>query len=54
MLLTDRQQKRLHERSVDMIILLTDGMPNSGERARGLHSVLCFCVGTQFSSVFHI
>ncbi|XP_026204395.1 inter-alpha-trypsin inhibitor heavy chain H3 isoform X2 [Anabas testudineus] len=33
MLLTDRQQKRLHERSVDMIILLTDGMPNSGVSA---------------------
>ncbi|XP_074470737.1 inter-alpha-trypsin inhibitor heavy chain H3-like [Sebastes fasciatus] len=31
MLLTDRREKRLPERSVDMIILLTDGNPNSGE-----------------------
>ncbi|XP_070814507.1 inter-alpha-trypsin inhibitor heavy chain H3-like [Chaetodon trifascialis] len=31
MLVRDRQEKRLPERSIDMIILLTDGMPNSGE-----------------------
>nr|CBN81064.1 Inter-alpha-trypsin inhibitor heavy chain H3 [Dicentrarchus labrax] len=31
MLLKDRREKKLPERSVDMIILLTDGMPNSGE-----------------------
>nr|XP_046240479.1 inter-alpha-trypsin inhibitor heavy chain H3-like [Scatophagus argus] len=30
MLVKDRQEKKLPERSVDMIILLTDGMPNSG------------------------
>nr|XP_057947699.1 inter-alpha-trypsin inhibitor heavy chain H3-like [Doryrhamphus excisus] len=30
MLMKDRQSKRLPERSVDMIILLTDGMPNHG------------------------
>ncbi|XP_067359338.1 inter-alpha-trypsin inhibitor heavy chain H3-like isoform X2 [Channa argus] len=31
MLAKDRQENRLPERSIDMIILLTDGMPNSGE-----------------------
>uniref|UniRef100_A0A8D0D3Y5 Inter-alpha-trypsin inhibitor heavy chain H3 n=1 Tax=Sander lucioperca TaxID=283035 RepID=A0A8D0D3Y5_SANLU len=31
MLVKDRQEKKLPERSTDMIILLTDGMPNSGE-----------------------
>ncbi|XP_028261033.1 inter-alpha-trypsin inhibitor heavy chain H3a isoform X2 [Parambassis ranga] len=31
MLIQDRQEKRLPERSADMIILLTDGMPNHGE-----------------------
>ncbi|KAM4524043.1 inter-alpha-trypsin inhibitor heavy chain H3-like isoform 2-T5 [Odontesthes bonariensis] len=30
MLIQDKQEKRLPERSIDMIILLTDGMPNSG------------------------
>ncbi|XP_035760849.1 inter-alpha-trypsin inhibitor heavy chain H3-like [Neolamprologus brichardi] len=31
MLVKDRQMERLPERSADMIILLTDGMPNEGE-----------------------
>ncbi|XP_078104029.1 inter-alpha-trypsin inhibitor heavy chain H3a isoform X2 [Sander vitreus] len=31
MLVKDRQEKKLPERSIDMIILLTDGMPNTGE-----------------------
>ena len=31
MLMTERAQGSLPERSADMIILLTDGMPNSGE-----------------------
>ncbi|XP_061780032.1 inter-alpha-trypsin inhibitor heavy chain H3-like isoform X2 [Nerophis lumbriciformis] len=31
MLQTDRAEKRIPERSADMIILLTDGMPNVGE-----------------------
>ncbi|XP_029288607.1 inter-alpha-trypsin inhibitor heavy chain H3-like isoform X3 [Cottoperca gobio] len=31
MLLEDRKEKKLPERSIDMIILLTDGMPNDGE-----------------------
>ncbi|XP_038553895.1 LOW QUALITY PROTEIN: inter-alpha-trypsin inhibitor heavy chain H3-like [Micropterus salmoides] len=31
MLVTERKHKNLPERSTDMIILLTDGMPNSGE-----------------------
>uniref|UniRef100_UPI0037E78B3C inter-alpha-trypsin inhibitor heavy chain H3-like n=1 Tax=Semicossyphus pulcher TaxID=241346 RepID=UPI0037E78B3C len=31
MLVKDRQEKRIPERSIDMIILLTDGMPNAGE-----------------------
>ncbi|XP_040889346.1 inter-alpha-trypsin inhibitor heavy chain H3-like [Toxotes jaculatrix] len=30
MLVKDRQEKKLPERSIDMVILLTDGMPNSG------------------------
>ncbi|XP_077582047.1 inter-alpha-trypsin inhibitor heavy chain H3-like isoform X2 [Stigmatopora nigra] len=31
MLMRDKAEKRVPERSIDMIILLTDGMPNSGE-----------------------
>lgn len=31
MLVRDREDKKLPEKSVDMIILLTDGMPNHGE-----------------------
>lgn len=31
MLSEDREDRKLPERSLDMIILLTDGMPNSGE-----------------------
>ncbi|XP_077458153.1 inter-alpha-trypsin inhibitor heavy chain H3-like [Stigmatopora argus] len=31
MLMKDKAEKRVPERSIDMIILLTDGMPNSGE-----------------------
>jgi len=31
MLNTDRRLEKLPERSMDMIILLTDGMPNHGE-----------------------
>ncbi|XP_051931896.1 inter-alpha-trypsin inhibitor heavy chain H3a [Hippocampus zosterae] len=31
MLLTDRAEKRIPERSINMIVLLTDGMPNNGE-----------------------
>ncbi|MEQ2160283.1 hypothetical protein GOODEAATRI_032028, partial [Goodea atripinnis] len=34
MLIKDRQENRLPERSIDMIILLTDGMPNSGKHAK--------------------
>ncbi|XP_059185383.1 inter-alpha-trypsin inhibitor heavy chain H3-like isoform X2 [Centropristis striata] len=30
MLVKDRQEKKLPERSIDMIILMTDGMPNAG------------------------
>ncbi|XP_027135467.1 inter-alpha-trypsin inhibitor heavy chain H3a [Larimichthys crocea] len=30
MLVNDRQEKKLPERSIDMVILLTDGMPNVG------------------------
>lgn len=39
MLVKDRQEKKLPERSVDMIILLTDGMPNVGEHAECVHTV---------------
>uniref|UniRef100_A0A669ERD7 Inter-alpha-trypsin inhibitor heavy chain 3 n=1 Tax=Oreochromis niloticus TaxID=8128 RepID=A0A669ERD7_ORENI len=35
MLVKDRQMERLPERSADMIILLTDGMPSVGERDIG-------------------
>ncbi|XP_076607588.1 inter-alpha-trypsin inhibitor heavy chain H3-like [Chaetodon auriga] len=55
MLIRDRQEKKLPERSVDMIILLTDGMPNSGEShlpniQRNVHSAIggnmsLFCLG---------
>ena len=34
MLVKDRQDKKLPERSIDMIILLTDGMPNEGEHGK--------------------
>lgn len=36
MLVTDKRENRIPERNVDMIILLTDGSPNSGEH---LHTV---------------
>lgn len=32
MLVKDRENMKIPERSVDMIILLTDGMPNKGEQ----------------------
>uniref|UniRef100_A0AAX7VPY7 Inter-alpha-trypsin inhibitor heavy chain H3 n=1 Tax=Astatotilapia calliptera TaxID=8154 RepID=A0AAX7VPY7_ASTCA len=35
MLVKDRQMERLPDRSADMIILLTDGMPNEGESNTG-------------------
>lgn len=38
MLIQDRQAKRLPERSTDMIILLTDGSPNSGKHADCFHT----------------
>uniref|UniRef100_A0A7N8XJ72 Inter-alpha-trypsin inhibitor heavy chain H3 n=1 Tax=Mastacembelus armatus TaxID=205130 RepID=A0A7N8XJ72_9TELE len=34
MILNDKQAKRIPEQSIDMVILLTDGMPNSGEPQR--------------------
>ncbi|KAL6111867.1 itih3 [Pungitius sinensis] len=55
MLVKDRQEKKLPERSVDMIILLTDGMPNTGEThlptiQTNVHSAIggnmsMFCLG---------
>ncbi|XP_047202366.1 inter-alpha-trypsin inhibitor heavy chain H3-like isoform X1 [Girardinichthys multiradiatus] len=55
MLIKDRQENRLPERSIDMIILLTDGMPNSGEShipniQENMHSAIggnmsLFCLG---------
>ncbi|XP_034726552.1 inter-alpha-trypsin inhibitor heavy chain H3-like [Etheostoma cragini] len=55
MLVKDRQEKRLPEKSIDMIILLTDGMPNSGEShppkiQKNIHSAMggnmsLFCLG---------
>ncbi|XP_028431392.1 inter-alpha-trypsin inhibitor heavy chain H3a [Perca flavescens] len=55
MLVKDREEKKLPERSVDMIILLTDGMPNSGEIRlpkiqENIHSAIggkmsLFCLG---------
>ena len=41
MLVKDRQEEKLPERSIDMIILLTDGMPNAGERAECVHRIYC-------------
>ncbi|XP_074527146.1 inter-alpha-trypsin inhibitor heavy chain H3-like [Halichoeres trimaculatus] len=35
MLVKDRQEKRIPERSIDMIILLTDGMPDGGRSSLG-------------------
>lgn len=55
MLRKDREEKKLPERSIDMIILLTDGMPNSGESytpkiQENVHSAIngsmsLFCLG---------
>ncbi|KAF3855920.1 hypothetical protein F7725_016643 [Dissostichus mawsoni] len=55
MLVKDRQEEKFPERSIDMIILLTDGMPNSGESNIGriqtnVHSAMggkmsMFCLG---------
>ncbi|XP_072238791.1 inter-alpha-trypsin inhibitor heavy chain H3-like [Leuresthes tenuis] len=55
MLIQDRQMKWLPERSIDMIILLTDGMPNTGESyipkiQQNVHSAIggnmsLFCLG---------
>uniref|UniRef100_A0A8D3D9S8 Inter-alpha-trypsin inhibitor heavy chain H3 n=1 Tax=Scophthalmus maximus TaxID=52904 RepID=A0A8D3D9S8_SCOMX len=55
MLVKEREQKTLSERSVDMIILLTDGMPNRGETKttniqKNVHSAIAgkmslFCLG---------
>ncbi|XP_033977582.1 inter-alpha-trypsin inhibitor heavy chain H3-like [Trematomus bernacchii] len=55
MLVKDRQEEKLPERSIDMIILLTDGMPNAGESNIGkiqtnVHSAMggnmsLFCLG---------
>lgn len=39
MLVKDRQMERLPERSADMIILLTDGMPNEGKYVECKHTV---------------
>ncbi|KAJ4927039.1 hypothetical protein JOQ06_014779 [Pogonophryne albipinna] len=55
MLVKDRQEEKLPERSIDMIILLTDGMPNAGvsnigEIQTNVHSAMggnmsLFCLG---------
>nr|XP_020488756.2 inter-alpha-trypsin inhibitor heavy chain H3-like [Labrus bergylta] len=55
MLMREREKKNLPERSTDMIILLTDGMPNSGESnlqkiQENVHSAIggkmsMFCLG---------
>lgn len=45
MLVKDRSDNKLSDRSVDMVILLTDGMPNSGEHAE----CLCTFHGCTFS-----
>lgn len=39
MLKKQRKQRKLPVRSSDMIILLTDGMPNYGERVRGTEKI---------------
>uniref|UniRef100_A0A8C5B1V3 Inter-alpha-trypsin inhibitor heavy chain H3 n=1 Tax=Gadus morhua TaxID=8049 RepID=A0A8C5B1V3_GADMO len=46
MLQDDRRNKKLPERSVDMIILLTDGMPNTGERnLQRIQQNVCKAIG---------
>ncbi|KAM8914189.1 inter-alpha-trypsin inhibitor heavy chain H3a [Spinachia spinachia] len=55
MLVKDRQENKLPERSVDMIVLMTDGMPNSGVShlptiEKNVHSAIggnmsMFCLG---------
>uniref|UniRef100_A0A8C5A4C4 Inter-alpha-trypsin inhibitor heavy chain H3 n=1 Tax=Gadus morhua TaxID=8049 RepID=A0A8C5A4C4_GADMO len=46
MLQDDRRKKKLPERSVDMIILLTDGMPNKGERnLQRIQQNVCEAIG---------
>ncbi|CAJ1051412.1 inter-alpha-trypsin inhibitor heavy chain H3-like [Xyrichtys novacula] len=36
MLVNDRQEKRIPERSIDMVIMLTDGMPDGGRSSLGM------------------
>lgn len=38
MLIEDREEKKLPERSIDMILLLTDGNPDGGEHAEFVHT----------------
>ncbi|XP_056461169.1 inter-alpha-trypsin inhibitor heavy chain H3-like isoform X2 [Gadus chalcogrammus] len=46
MLQDDRRNKKLPERSVDMIILLTDGMPNTGEsNLQRIQQNVCEAIG---------
>ncbi|CAL8403132.1 unnamed protein product [Arctogadus glacialis] len=46
MLQDDRRNKKLPERSVDMIILLTDGMPNEGEsNLQKIQQNVCEAIG---------
>ncbi|XP_059925837.1 inter-alpha-trypsin inhibitor heavy chain H3-like [Gadus macrocephalus] len=46
MLQDDRRKKKLPERSVDMIILLTDGMPNKGEsNLQRIQQNVCEAIG---------
>uniref|UniRef100_A0A8C5CAD7 Inter-alpha-trypsin inhibitor heavy chain H3 n=1 Tax=Gadus morhua TaxID=8049 RepID=A0A8C5CAD7_GADMO len=46
MLQDDRRNKKLPERSVDMIILLTDGMPNEGEsNLQRIQQNVCEAIG---------
>ncbi|XP_056461170.1 inter-alpha-trypsin inhibitor heavy chain H3-like [Gadus chalcogrammus] len=46
MLQDDRRNKKLPERSVDMIILLTDGMPNAGEsNLQRIQQNVCEAIG---------
>uniref|UniRef100_A0A8C5A6D4 Inter-alpha-trypsin inhibitor heavy chain H3 n=1 Tax=Gadus morhua TaxID=8049 RepID=A0A8C5A6D4_GADMO len=45
MLQDDRRNKKLPERSVDMIILLTDGMPNEGGNLQRIQQNVCEAIG---------
>lgn len=51
MLVKDRREKRLPERSIDMIILLTDGDPSYGEHEDCVTTFLYICVSAHLMNI---